>query len=100
MRISEAKNFLVQQIAQQAQLEGAPFSDLERRMMYFTETDECPKDSIALNDEFEAKNDSVDYEANISRLLHHAYLRLRKQNDSARRSWDLAIKCLRRGDTI
>jgi len=77
-----------------------PFSDLERRMMYFTETDECPEDSIALNDEFEAKYDSVDYEANISRLLHHAYLRLRKQNDSARRSWDLAIKCLRRGDTV
>ena len=98
MRALEAKDFLVQQTAEQAALENVPLSDLEKRMMYFTESSHVPEDPIKLNDEFEAENDSDEYEAKISKLLHHAYQRLRKENDAARRNWDLAIKCLRRGD--
>jgi len=37
MKILEAKDFLVQQTAEQAQLEGVPLSELEKRMMYFTD---------------------------------------------------------------
>jgi hypothetical protein len=51
-----------------------------------------------LNEEFEAECDTDDYEAKISRLLHDAYRRLWKENDVARKNWDVAIKCLRRGD--
>ncbi len=39
-----------------------------------------------------------EYEAKISRLLHRAYHRLRKENDAARKNWDQPIRCLRRGD--
>lgn len=98
MRVSEAKDFLVAQTSEQAALDGVPLSDLEKRMMYFTESGYVPEDPIKLNDEFEAEYDTVAYEAKISRLLHHAYHRLRKENDSARQNWDLAIRCLRRGD--
>src|SRR5258708_12488599 len=98
MRIREAKDFLVAQTAEQAALEGVPLSDLERRMMYFTESGYVPEDPIKLNEEFEAEYDSDEYEAKISRLLHHAYGRLRKENDAVRKNWDLAIKCLRRSD--
>jgi hypothetical protein len=98
MRIREAKDFLVAQTAEQAAIEGVPLSDLERRMMYFTESGYAPEDPIKLYEEFEAENDSDKYEAKISGLLHHAYRRLRKENDAARKNWDLAIKCLRRGD--
>jgi hypothetical protein len=66
--------------------------------MYFTESDDAPEDPVKLNDDFEAEYDSDEYEAKISRLLHHAYYRLRKENDAARKNWDLAIRCLRRGD--
>ena len=86
------------QTAEQAALEGVPLSDLEKRMMYFTESSYVPEDPIKLNDEFEAEYDSDEYEAKISRLLHHAYQRWRKENDAARKNWDLAIKCLRRDD--
>ena len=55
MRVREAKDFLVQQTAEQAALENVPLSGLEKRMMYFTETDECPEDPIALNDAFETE---------------------------------------------
>ena len=98
MKVREAKDFLVAQTAEQAALEGVPLSDLEKRMMYFTESGSVPEDPIKLNEEFEAEYDSDEYEAKISRLLHHAYQRLRKENDAARKNWDLAIKCLRRGD--
>jgi hypothetical protein len=98
MQAREAKDFLVAQTAEQAALEGVPLSDLEKRMMYFTEGPGAPEDLIKLNEEFEKELDSADYETKISRLLHHAYRRLRKENDQARRNWDGAIKCLRRGD--
>jgi hypothetical protein len=98
MRIREAKDFLVAQTTEQAALENVPLSDLEKRMMYFTESGYVPEDPIKLNEEFEAECDSDEYEAKISRLLHHAHDRLRNENDAARKNWDLAIKCLRRGD--
>jgi hypothetical protein len=36
-QVSEAKEFLVSQTAIQARLDDVPLSDLEKRMMYFTE---------------------------------------------------------------
>src|ERR1041385_1148455 len=98
MRVLEAKDFLVQQTAEQAALENVPLSDLERRMMYFTETDECPEDPYALNDAFEAEYDTEEYQKKISRLLNRAHARLKNENPSSARIWDEAIEELRKGD--
>jgi hypothetical protein len=98
MKAREAKDFLVAQTAEQAALEGVSISDLEKRMMYFTESGYVPEDPIKLYEEFEAEDDSDKYEAKISGLLHRAYRRLRKENGVARKNWDAAIKCLRGGD--
>ena len=76
MQVREAKEFLVQQTAEQAALENVPLSDLEKRMMYFTETGECPEDPIALNDAFEAEYDTTTYEKKISLLMAQAYRRI------------------------
>jgi hypothetical protein len=97
-RVREAKDFLVAQTVEQAALEGIPLSELEKRMMYFTESQDAPEDPSTLNNDFEAQCDTTKYESKISRLLHHAYQRQRKENDEARAHWDDAIKCLRRGD--
>lgn len=98
MRVLEAKDFLVQQTAEQAALENVPLSDLEKRMMCFTEVDECPEDPIALNEAFEAKYDSDEYEAKVSKLMHHAYQRIRKENAEALRRWREAMNTLSKGD--
>jgi hypothetical protein len=98
MKVFEAKDFLVQQTAEQAALENVPLSDLEKRMMYFTETGDCPEDPIALNDAFEARYDTDEYEAKISKLMHHAYQQNRKGNPEATRQWNNAIRTLRKGD--
>ncbi len=98
MRVREAKDFLVQQTAEQAALENVPLSDLEKRMLYFTEIAECPEDPIALNDAFEAEYDTDEYEAKISKLMHHAYVRIKKENPEAARQWSEAIRQLSKGD--
>ena len=98
MRALEAKDFLVQQTAEQAALENVPLSDLEKRTMYFTETDECPEDPITLNEAFEAQYETDEYEAKISKLMHHAYKRLRRENRETSRHWDEVIRKLRKGD--
>ena len=98
MRAREAKEFLVQQTAEQASIEGVPLSDLEKRMMYFTETGYCPEDPVGLNEEFERQYDTNEYEAKISGLLKHAYKRVSEEDTEKRKTWDAAIKCLRRGD--
>jgi len=98
MQVREAKDFLVQETARQASLEGVQLSELEKRMMYFTESGYVPEDPIALNEEFEAEYETEEYEAKIAELLGHAYKRVRKENGETRRRFGAAIKCLRRGD--
>lgn len=99
MDTKQAKDFLVQQTAEQAALENVPLSDLEKRMMYFTESDSTScENPIELNDEFEEQHDTGEYEVKISRLLRHAYKRLKDEDGEKLRNWDQAVRTLRKGD--
>ena len=95
----EAKEFLVAKIVQEAEHEGIPLSEIERKMMYFTESDPASCDNpLEVNNEFEAQYDTAEYEIKISRLVHHAYERLKMESPERRRMWDQAIRELRKGD--
>jgi hypothetical protein len=95
----QAKDFLVELTSEQAALEGTPLSDVEKRMMYFTESDPSScENPTGLNDEFEEKYETNEYESKISRLLHRAHNRLKKENPQASRNWDRAVRTLRKGD--
>jgi hypothetical protein len=98
MKVREAKDFLVAQTAEQAALEGVPLSDLEKRMMYFTESANAVEDPTTLNEEFEAQYDRDKYEKKISRLMHHAHKRVRKEGETALQTWNEAIRRVQRGD--
>jgi hypothetical protein len=99
MNTRQAKDFLAQQAADQAALEKVPFSDLEKRMMYFTESDPSSCDNpIDLNADFEKQYDTKEYEPKISRLLHHSYKRLKNEDRDKLRYWTEAIDTLRKGD--
>jgi hypothetical protein len=99
MNIKEAKDFLADQAAQQAALDHIPISDLEKRMMYFTESDPVScGDPVRLNDEFEEKYDTAEFEAKMSRLLNRAYKRLKAENPGGKLQWDEAISTLEKGD--
>lgn len=92
MRVLEAKDFLVQQTAEQAALENVSLSDLEKRMMYFTESGEMSEDPTALNEAFEAEYDTNEYESKIGKLMRHAFWRLKKENPQSAAQWKKAIK--------
>lgn len=99
MNAKEAKDFLVQQTAEQAALERVSLSDLEKRMMYFVENDPTScANPLELNDEFEAQYDTTEYEGKIARLLHHAYRRLKADDPERTRTWDDALRTLYNGD--
>jgi hypothetical protein len=97
-QVSEAKDFLVEQTAVQAALDGVPLSDLEKRMMYFTEGPDATEDPAALNDEFEAEYDMPTDEAKMTKLLHRAYARVKKENPETARTWNESIRILKKGD--
>src|SRR5271154_2443528 len=99
MTTNEAKDFLADQAAQQAALDHTPISDLEKRMMYFTESDPAScANPLALNDEFEEKYDTAEYEAKMSRLLDRSYKRLKAENPGGKLQWNEAISALKKGD--
>jgi hypothetical protein len=98
MHVREAKNFLVSQTAHQAALEGVPLSDLEKRMMYFTESPDAVEDPVTLNEEFEAQYDSEEYESKIAKLLRRAHARVKKESPEKARLWSDAIRTLNKGD--
>jgi len=98
MDSKEAKDFLIRQTERQAAVQGVPFSDLEKRMMYFSETNWCPENPIALNEAFEAEYDKAKYEAKVSKLMHDAYRRIRKESPEITRQWNDAIKVLSKED--
>jgi hypothetical protein len=99
MNTKQAKDFLADQVTQQAALDHIQLSDLEKRMMYFTESDPAScEDPSSLNDEFEAQYDNSEYEAKMSTLLHHAYKRLKAENPGGKHYWDEAMSTLQKGD--
>ena len=98
MQVNEAKDVLANEIVRQASLEGSSVSDLERRMLYFTESGDCPEDPIELNDQFEAEYDTQDYENKIAGLAKRAYKRLKKEDPVGARRWDDAARELKKGD--
>ena len=98
MRVREAEDFLVQQTREQAALENIPLSDLETRMMCFTESGEMSEDPLELNSPFDSGYDTDKYEAKISKLMRHAHWRLQKENPDSARQWDVALAKLADGD--
>jgi hypothetical protein len=98
MNTNEAKDVLVNEIERQASLDGSSLSDLERRMLYFTESGDCPEDPMQLNDDFEAEYETEDYEKKIAALARGAYKRLKKENPDGARKWDEAVRELKKGD--
>jgi hypothetical protein len=58
MRSLEAKDFLVRQIVDQATLDKVSLSDLERRMLYFTESNDAVEDPVALKAAFEEEHNN------------------------------------------
>jgi Flp pilus assembly protein TadB len=91
----EAKEFLVARIVDQAQREGISLSEVERGMLYFTETGWAPADIISTMERFECQYDAADYERKIAQLIRNARQLADQQEFDA---WTEAIRTLDKED--
>ena len=74
----EAKEFLISQIVEEAQREGTPLSEVERKMLYFTESGWTLPDIMKVNEDFDREYDQDGYEHKIAKLVTKADKRTRK----------------------
>jgi hypothetical protein len=95
LRAEPAKEFLIAKVLRQAGEEGILLSELERRMLSFSEGT-ASADDLEAAGQFGNEYDSDAYEAKIARLLRRAYERDAKLGK--KRQWHDAIKALRSED--
>jgi hypothetical protein len=98
LRAQQAKEFLISQIVEEAQRENVSLSEVERKMLYFTETEETLPDIYEINDQFERDYDGPAYEKKIAALLRDAYRRICSGSPEGKNRWKQAICDLRGED--
>jgi hypothetical protein len=94
----EAKEFLVAKIVEEAQREGISLSEIERKMLYFSETGWTLPNIMDVNDEFDQNYDQNEYEKKVTRLARNLTKRLRQDNRDEYGSWADAVRTLSKGD--
>ncbi len=94
----EAKEFLVSCIVAEAQHENTPLSEIERKMLYFTESGWTLPDMTKVYEDFDREYDQDNYERKISKLIAKADGRIRKSSRDDYDRWWAAIRFLQRED--
>jgi hypothetical protein len=94
----EAKEFLVSRIVAESQREALPLSEIERKMLYFTESGWTLPDIMEVSDEFDREYDQDEYEKKIAKLIRNALSRNQKESKAAYDEWQAAIRILRKED--
>jgi hypothetical protein len=94
----EAKEFLVSEIVAQAQREDVPLSEIERKMLYFTESGWTLPDIMKVSEDFDSEYDQDKYEQKIANLIRMADKHIRKGPRDDYDRWWAAIHFLQRED--
>ena len=94
----DAKEFLISRIVTEAQRDGVPLSELERKMLYFSETAWTLPDMMEVNEAFEGEYDTEEYEQKISGLIRSFRERAHTEDRNELEAWDKAVQKLRGED--
>jgi len=94
----EAKKFLVSQIADQARRGHHPLSEVEEKMLYFSETYPTPPDMAEVAERFGREYDDSKFEDKIFRISRRAFQQDKKESPDTARLWREAIKVLKKED--
>ena len=94
----EAKEFLISRIVEEAQQENLPLSEVERKMLYFSETAWTIPDIMTVNEDFDRQYDQEEYEQKITELIRKAHKRACKASREDYDSWRAAIHRLNKED--
>jgi hypothetical protein len=94
----QAKRFFVEKIVAQAAFEDLPLSDVERRMLSWSESDPEFTVDDALPRGLESEISDDDYEARVAGLVARAYRRDLAIDRSASHRYKEAYSVLKQGD--
>jgi hypothetical protein len=94
----EAKEFLASRIIEEASRRHVRLSELERKMLYFSEGYPTLPDMMEVNEKFEAEYDDEKYETKIRRLSRKAFRRDQKESPENVPLWREAVKVLNKED--
>ena len=94
----EAKEFLISRIVAQANRENAPLSEVERKMLYFTETGWTLPEIWEVSEAFDREYDQNKYEKKIAKLIRKALEHDRGESHDLYDEWWDAIHFLKKED--
>lgn len=94
----EAKEFLISRIVAEALREDAPLSEVERKMLYFTESGWTLPDISSVSEDFDRDYDQNEYEKKIAKLIRKAAKHDRKESHDEYEAWWDAIRFLKKED--
>lgn len=94
----EAKEFLISHIVVEAQRENASLSEVERKMLYFTESGWALRDIMEVSEDFDREYDQDKYEQKIAKLVTKAYRCILTGSRDDYDRWWAAIRLLQRED--
>ena len=98
MDSSAAKQYLISRVVEEAEFEHVSLSDIEKKMLYFTEVEPSLPDIYEVNAKFEQNYDSDEYEAKVSQLLQKARDRDRHELPGREEQWKEALVALWKED--
>jgi hypothetical protein len=94
----EAKEFLISKIVEEAQQEKVTLSEVERKMLYFTESGWTLPDILKFSEDFDREYDQAEYERKIAKIVGKADKRIHKSSGDDYDRWWAAIRVLQGGD--
>lgn len=94
----EAKEFLISKIVAEAQSKDVPLSEVERKMLYFTESGWTLPDIMRVSEDFDREYDQKEYEQKIAKLVAEADRSVRKGSREDYDRWWAAIRFIQRED--
>jgi hypothetical protein len=98
MTPSMAKTFFVDKVISQAQIEGGAFSEAEKYMLSWSESDPAFVQDQALNKQFKNETTDQDFEAKIEGLLKRAFDAEMKNGTTAKDRYQEAYRALKKED--
>jgi hypothetical protein len=94
----QAKEFAIGLIASEAERARVPLSELERKMLYFSETGWTVPGMAEAAQRFESEYDSRQYEKKIAALIKKLQTRLKSDDPNTLKAWLDALEKLSEGD--
>jgi hypothetical protein len=94
--VREAKEYLIRRIVAQAHRDSIPLSDIEQKMLHFSETGWTLPNMMEISQEFDQTYEQDEYESKIGQIIRRIHDQLDANFDD--NGWGEALKRLREED--